>query len=98
MHACKFLHWLNLHSCVWLTCYSTVIGICLLILFSFDVFQELSDIKTALNSEIEQLRSDFQELRTTLKKQQEDVSNSLKNLGVISSVLMRMQYFVLNDC
>jgi hypothetical protein len=43
---------------------------------------ELSDIKTALNSEIEQLRSDFQELRTTLKKQQEDVSNSLKNLGL----------------
>ncbi|KAG8093151.1 hypothetical protein GUJ93_ZPchr0012g20254 [Zizania palustris] len=43
---------------------------------------ELSDIKTALNSEIEELRSDFQELRTTLKKQQEDVSNSLKNLGL----------------
>ncbi|XP_066355273.1 uncharacterized protein [Miscanthus floridulus] len=43
---------------------------------------ELSDIKSALNNEIEQLRSDFQELRTTLKKQQEDVSLSLKNLGL----------------
>ncbi|KAJ1254624.1 hypothetical protein BS78_08G089700 [Paspalum vaginatum] len=43
---------------------------------------ELSDIKSALNSEIEQLRSDFQELRTTLKKQQEDVTLSLKNLGL----------------
>ncbi|KQJ86443.1 uncharacterized protein LOC100841257 [Brachypodium distachyon] len=43
---------------------------------------EISDIKTALNSEIDQLRSDFQELRTTLKKQQEDVSISLKNLGL----------------
>ncbi|CAM0949752.1 unnamed protein product [Alopecurus aequalis] len=43
---------------------------------------EISDIKTALNSEIDQLKSDFQELRTTLKKQQEDVSISLKNLGL----------------
>ncbi|OEL23028.1 hypothetical protein BAE44_0015956 [Dichanthelium oligosanthes] len=43
---------------------------------------ELSDIKSALNNEIEQLRSDFQELRTTLKKQQEDVSLSLQNLGL----------------
>ncbi|KAM0845474.1 hypothetical protein ACQ4PT_056372 [Festuca glaucescens] len=43
---------------------------------------EISDIKTALNSEIDQLKSDFQELRTTLKKQQEDVSVSLKNLGL----------------
>ncbi|XP_047048844.1 uncharacterized protein LOC124653822 [Lolium rigidum] len=43
---------------------------------------EISDIKTALNSEIDQLKSDFQELRTTLKKQQEDVTVSLKNLGL----------------
>uniref|UniRef100_A0A453K2Q0 Uncharacterized protein n=1 Tax=Aegilops tauschii subsp. strangulata TaxID=200361 RepID=A0A453K2Q0_AEGTS len=43
---------------------------------------EISDIKTALNSEIDQLKSDFQELRTTLKKQQEDVTISLKNLGL----------------
>uniref|UniRef100_A0ACD5XHS5 Uncharacterized protein n=1 Tax=Avena sativa TaxID=4498 RepID=A0ACD5XHS5_AVESA len=43
---------------------------------------EISDIKTALNSEIDQLKTDFQELRTTLKKQQEDVSISLKNLGL----------------
>jgi len=43
---------------------------------------EISDIKSALNNEIEQLRSDFQELRTTLKKQQEDVSLSLMNLGL----------------
>ncbi|KAL6842062.1 hypothetical protein ACP4OV_028041 [Aristida adscensionis] len=43
---------------------------------------EISDIKSALNNDIEQLRSDFQELRTTLKKQQEDVSLSLKNLGL----------------
>ncbi|KAM0921826.1 hypothetical protein ACQ4PT_006733 [Festuca glaucescens] len=43
---------------------------------------EISDIKTALNGEIDQLKSDFQELRTTLKKQQEDVSVSLKNLGL----------------
>ncbi|TVU49942.1 hypothetical protein EJB05_01287, partial [Eragrostis curvula] len=43
---------------------------------------ELSDIKSVLNNEIEQLRTDFQELRTTLKKQQEDVTLSLKNLGL----------------
>ncbi|KAL5206009.1 hypothetical protein ABZP36_034218 [Zizania latifolia] len=44
---------------------------------------ELSDIKTALNIEIEQLRSvSICTHRTTLKRQQEDVSNSLKILGL----------------
>ncbi|XP_020101142.1 uncharacterized protein LOC109719048 [Ananas comosus] len=43
---------------------------------------ELTDLKQTLNTELEQLRLDFQELRTTLQKQQEDVTASLKNLGM----------------
>ncbi|XP_073047002.1 uncharacterized protein [Primulina eburnea] len=44
--------------------------------------QELSELKNSLYSEVEQLRSEFQELRTTLQQQQEDVTASLKNLGL----------------
>ncbi|XP_039793492.1 microtubule-associated protein RP/EB family member 1C-like [Panicum virgatum] len=33
------------------------------------IIMELSDIKSSLNNEIEQLHSDFQELRTTIKKE-----------------------------
>ncbi|KAH7678731.1 DNA mismatch repair protein MutS core domain-containing protein [Dioscorea alata] len=40
---------------------------------------ELKTMKESLNSELDQLRS---ELRTTLQKQQEDVSDSLRNLGM----------------
>ncbi|KAI3716832.1 hypothetical protein L1987_68012 [Smallanthus sonchifolius] len=43
---------------------------------------ELSDLKKTLNVEVDQLRSEFQELRTTLQQQQEDVTDSLKNLGL----------------
>ncbi|WCJ23506.1 hypothetical protein M5689_005528 [Euphorbia peplus] len=43
---------------------------------------ELTDLKQSLNVEVDQLRSEFQELRTTLQQQQEDVSASLKNLGL----------------
>ncbi|XAR57092.1 hypothetical protein NMG60_11025113 [Bertholletia excelsa] len=43
---------------------------------------ELSELKKSLNVEVEQLRSEFQELRTTLQQQQEDVTASLKNLGL----------------
>ncbi|KAI5650736.1 hypothetical protein M9H77_36741 [Catharanthus roseus] len=48
----------------------------------FYVTQELSDLKKSLNVEVEQLRTEFQELRTTLQQQQEDVTASLKNLGL----------------
>ncbi|KAK9048119.1 hypothetical protein SSX86_008481 [Deinandra increscens subsp. villosa] len=48
---------------------------------------ELSDLKKTLNVEVDQLRSEFQELRTTLQQQQEDVTVSLKNLGVRSLLL-----------
>ncbi|KAL4592909.1 hypothetical protein LXL04_005916 [Taraxacum kok-saghyz] len=43
---------------------------------------ELSDLKKTLNVEVDQLRNEFQELRTTLQQQQEDVTVSLKNLGL----------------
>ncbi|XP_039127216.1 uncharacterized protein LOC120263395 isoform X2 [Dioscorea cayenensis subsp. rotundata] len=43
---------------------------------------ELKTMKESLNSELDQLRSGFKELRTTLQKQQEDVSDSLRNLGM----------------
>ncbi|KAI3707268.1 hypothetical protein L6452_25626 [Arctium lappa] len=43
---------------------------------------ELSDLKKTLNVEVDQLRSEFKELRTTLQQQQEDVTVSLKNLGL----------------
>lgn len=43
---------------------------------------ELSELKQSLNVEVDQLRSEFQELRTTLQQQQEDVTASLKNLGL----------------
>ncbi|GFY85107.1 hypothetical protein Acr_03g0018810 [Actinidia rufa] len=46
--------------------------------------QELSELKKSLNVEVEQLRSEFQELKTTLHQQQEDVTASLRNLGDIS--------------
>ncbi|ONK61586.1 uncharacterized protein A4U43_C08F31510 [Asparagus officinalis] len=43
---------------------------------------EMTGLKKQLESELEQLSSDFKELKTTLQKQQEDVTNSLKNLGL----------------
>ncbi|XP_072954496.1 uncharacterized protein [Typha angustifolia] len=43
---------------------------------------ELTDLKKTLNAELEQLRLDFGELRTTLQKQQGDVTTSLKSLGM----------------
>ncbi|XP_021692866.2 uncharacterized protein LOC110673927 isoform X2 [Hevea brasiliensis] len=47
--------------------------------------EELSELKKSLNVEVEQLRSEFQELRNTLQQQQEDVTTSLKNLGLQDS-------------
>ncbi|ERN17013.1 hypothetical protein AMTR_s00057p00217720 [Amborella trichopoda] len=43
---------------------------------------ELSGLKKTLNVEVEQLRSEFQELRNTLQQQQEDVTASLRNLVI----------------
>ncbi|XWS14072.1 hypothetical protein CRYUN_Cryun36dG0092000 [Craigia yunnanensis] len=43
---------------------------------------ELTELKTTLNVEVEQLRTEFQELRNTLHQQQEDVTASLRNLGL----------------
>ncbi|XP_050215514.1 uncharacterized protein LOC126666708 [Mercurialis annua] len=44
--------------------------------------EELTQLKKSLNTEVEQLRSEFQELRTNLQQQQEDVTVSLKNMGL----------------
>ncbi|KAK8491633.1 hypothetical protein V6N11_029376 [Hibiscus sabdariffa] len=43
---------------------------------------ELTDLKTTLNVEVEQLRTEFQGLRNTLHQQHEDVTASLRNLGL----------------
>ncbi|CAH9083423.1 unnamed protein product [Cuscuta epithymum] len=43
---------------------------------------ELSDLKKSLNGEVDQLRSDFQLLKSTLQQQQDDVTASLRNLGL----------------
>ncbi|KAM3357846.1 CAP-Gly domain-containing linker protein 1 isoform X1 [Capsicum galapagoense] len=43
---------------------------------------ELSELKKSLNVEVEKLRSEFQELKTTLQQQQEDVTTSLRKLGL----------------
>ncbi|KAH9765785.1 Uveal autoantigen with coiled-coil/ankyrin [Citrus sinensis] len=43
---------------------------------------ELTDMKKTLSVEVEQLRSEFQELRNTLQQQQDDVTASLRNLGL----------------
>lgn len=43
---------------------------------------ELTDMKKSLSVEVEQLRSEFQELRNTLQQQQDDVTASLRNLGL----------------
>nr|GMC78125.1 CAP-Gly domain-containing linker protein 1 isoform X1 [Ipomoea batatas]GMC85284.1 CAP-Gly domain-containing linker protein 1 isoform X1 [Ipomoea batatas] len=43
---------------------------------------ELSELKKSLNVEVEQLRTDFQQLKSTLQQQQEDVTASLRNLGL----------------
>lgn len=43
---------------------------------------ELSELKKSLNGEVDQLRSDFQLLKSTLQQQQEDVTASLRNLGL----------------
>ncbi|XP_039058341.1 uncharacterized protein LOC120201878 isoform X1 [Hibiscus syriacus] len=42
---------------------------------------ELTDLKKTLNVEVEQLHTEFQELRNTLHQQQDDVTASLRNLG-----------------
>ncbi|KAF9605735.1 hypothetical protein IFM89_018131 [Coptis chinensis] len=47
-----------------------------------NAFLELSDLKKSLNVEVEQMRSEFQELRTTLQQQQDDVTSKLKDLGL----------------
>ncbi|CAL5184398.1 unnamed protein product [Lathyrus oleraceus] len=43
---------------------------------------ELTVLKKTLNVEVELLRTEFQDLRTTLQQQQEDVTTSLRNLGL----------------
>ncbi|KAK7354807.1 hypothetical protein VNO80_20303 [Phaseolus coccineus] len=43
---------------------------------------ELSELKKTLNVEVDQLRVEFQDLRATLQQQQEDVTASLRNLGL----------------
>ncbi|KAG6488439.1 hypothetical protein ZIOFF_049682 [Zingiber officinale] len=43
---------------------------------------ELSELKSRLNTDVELLRSDFKDLKITLQKQQEEVTASLKNLGL----------------
>ncbi|XP_022741166.1 uncharacterized protein LOC111292824 isoform X2 [Durio zibethinus] len=43
---------------------------------------ELTELKKTLNVEVEQLRTEFQELRNTLHQQHEDVTASLRNLGL----------------
>ncbi|EOY06494.1 Uveal autoantigen with coiled-coil domains and ankyrin repeats isoform 1 [Theobroma cacao] len=50
-------------------------------LFYYEM-KELTELKKTLNVEVEQLRTEFQELRTTLHQQQEDVTASLRNLGL----------------
>ncbi|KFK44988.1 hypothetical protein AALP_AA1G329400 [Arabis alpina] len=44
--------------------------------------EELSGLKKTLNLEVEQLREEFKDLKTTLNQQQDDVSASLKCLGL----------------
>ncbi|KAF8084587.1 hypothetical protein N665_0711s0016 [Sinapis alba] len=44
--------------------------------------EELSGLKKTLNLEVEQLREEFKDLKTTLSQQQDDVSASLKTLGL----------------
>ncbi|OIW21632.1 hypothetical protein TanjilG_06790 [Lupinus angustifolius] len=44
--------------------------------------EELSELKKTLNVEVEQLRTEFEDLRTTLQQQQQDVTASLRNLGL----------------
>ncbi|XP_061976659.1 uncharacterized protein LOC133697863 isoform X2 [Populus nigra] len=46
---------------------------------------ELSELKKSLNVEVVQLRTEFQELKNTLQQQQEDVTASLRNLGLQDS-------------
>ncbi|KAJ6771076.1 UVEAL AUTOANTIGEN WITH COILED-COIL/ANKYRIN [Salix koriyanagi] len=49
------------------------------------LIQELSELKKSLNVEVVQLRTEFQELKNTLQQQQEDVTASLRNLGLQDS-------------
>ncbi|KAG6491529.1 hypothetical protein ZIOFF_046461 [Zingiber officinale] len=49
---------------------------------AFKPFSELSELKSRLNTDVELLRSDFKDLKITLQKQQEEVTASLKNLGL----------------
>ncbi|KAL5983807.1 hypothetical protein ACLOJK_017899 [Asimina triloba] len=53
-----------------------------LVLVSLGIWMELTELKKTLNVEVEQLRTEFQELKTTLQQQQDDVTTSLKNLGM----------------
>ncbi|KAJ6323532.1 hypothetical protein OIU76_010940 [Salix suchowensis] len=50
-----------------------------------DPGKELSELKKSLNVEVVQLRTEFQELKNTLQQQQEDVTASLRNLGLQDS-------------
>ncbi|WZZ26479.1 hypothetical protein YC2023_009880 [Brassica napus] len=50
--------------------------------FKSTVRSELSGLKKTLNLEVEQLREEFKDLKTTLNQQQDDVSASLKSLGL----------------
>ncbi|KAK8954618.1 hypothetical protein KSP39_PZI002714 [Platanthera zijinensis] len=44
--------------------------------------EELTDLKMTLNTDLDQLKSGFQELRIALQQQQEDISDSLRDLGL----------------
>ncbi|RVX21815.1 hypothetical protein CK203_001547 [Vitis vinifera] len=62
-----------------------------------EISWELSELKKSLNGEVEQLRSEFQDLRTTLQQQQEDVTASLRNLGVSLPSLILQKLLQLQD-
>ncbi|KAI0504300.1 hypothetical protein KFK09_015252 [Dendrobium nobile] len=44
--------------------------------------QDLQDWKSKLDTQVKTYKEDFQELRTTLQQQQDDLSDSLRNLGL----------------
>ncbi|KAK9671886.1 hypothetical protein RND81_12G061600 [Saponaria officinalis] len=44
--------------------------------------EELTELRKSLEVEVTQLKSEFQGLRTTLQQQQEDVTASLRNMGL----------------
>ncbi|RWW16781.1 hypothetical protein GW17_00019316 [Ensete ventricosum] len=55
------------------------------------------ELKSRLNTDLGQLRSDFKDLKTTLQKQQEEVTASLRNLGVLLPLVRWPFGFQLND-